>query len=337
MGSRPHLSLFKFPTLTRTYVCYSRQSFTKVLSVTPRCEIDNVDATGCTALSWAVQCRDRDCAEQLLFRGSDPGIVDFSGRNPLHYAVSSGDIAITQLLVSANADVNSKETNGVTALHMAATLEEGTPIIELLLFRGASPDSEDNEGFRPLHRAVYNNNPGNSQLLLDRGANINAANKFGTTALMSGVFANAHQALRLLLHNKTLDCTTKNTNGRTVLDLVALHGDPETLRILRSSGKMKSIDLRTSQALELAARRRESSEAHSVRTSIRPSDKDPGPPLWYTAFEALWNSILEAQQCDLECKPECDDRVIGRELTEDDDEDADVWEDAQEAVDGFRV
>ena len=318
MGSRPHLGLFKFPTLTRTYVCCTRQSFTKVLSVTPRSAINNVDATGCTALSWAVQCCDRDCAEQLLLRGSDPGISDLSGRNPLHYAVSSGDVALTQLLVDANADVNSREMNGVTVLHMAANLEEGTTIIDLLLSHGASLASEDNEGFRALHRAAYNNNPETVQLLLDRGANINAANKFGTNTLMSSVFANAHEALRLLLRAETLDCTVKNSNGRTVLDLVAVHGDTETLHILRSSSKMKSINLRDSKAQALAVWRKENDK--NQKDSL----------LWYSAFEALWNSILEAQQRDLEGSPECDDRVIRGE----DDEDADVWEDAREDVDG---
>ena len=288
--------------------------------MTPRSAINNVDATGCTALSWAVQCCDRDCAEQLLLRGADPGIADLCGRNPLHYAVSSGDVALTQLLVAANADVNSRELNGVTVLHVAANLEEGTPIIDLLLSRGASLDSEDNEGFRALHRAAYNNNPETLQLLLDRGANINAANKYGTNALMSGVFANAHEALRLLLRNETLDCNAKNSNGRTVLDLVALHGDTETLHLLRSSGKMKSINLRDSEALDLAVWRRE-------------NDKTPKDSLLrYSAFEALWNSILEAQQRDLEGDPECNNSVIGGDLT-DDDEDADVWEDAREAVD----
>ena len=304
--------------------------------MTPRSAIDNVDATGGTALSWAVQFCDRDCVEQLLLRGSDPGIVDLSGRNPLHYAVSSGDIAITQLLVAANADVNSKEMNGVSVLHMAANLEEGTPIIDLLLFQGASLDSEDNEGFRALHRAVYKNNPKSLQLLLDRGANINAANKFGTTALMSGIFSNAHEALRLLLRDETLDYNAKNFNGRTILDIVALHGDPETLHILRCSGKMKNINLRDSQALQLAVWRKENHEAHSAWAS-RPLEKDP--PLWYSAFEALWNSILESQQQrDLDGTAECDDRVIGGELTDDDDdEDAEVWEDAREEGDGSRV
>ena len=292
--------------------------------MTPRSAIDNADATGCTALSWAVQCCDRDCAEQLLLRGSDPGIVDLSGRNPLHYAVSSGDMAITQLLIAANADVNSKETNGVAVLHMAANLEEGTPIIDLLLSRGASLDSEDNEGFRPLHRAVYNNNPKNLQLLLDRGANINAVNKFGTTALMSGVFANAHEALRLLLRDETLDYNAKNSNGRTVLDIVALHGDAETMHIFQSSGRMKSINLRDSKGLDLAVWRRENDK----------TQKDP--LLRYSAFEALWNSIVEAQRRDLEGYPECDKGVMGGELT-DDEEDAEVWEDAREAVDGSRV
>ena len=298
--------------------------------MTPRSAIDNVDATGCTALSWAVQCCDRDCAEQLLLRGSDPGIIDLSGRNSLHYAVLSGDIAITQLLVAANADVNSKEIHGVTVLHMAAFLEGGTPIIDLLLSHGASPDSEDDEGLRPLHHAVAINNPESLQLLLDRGANINAVRVTDTTALMFGIMANAHETLRLLLRHETLDYNAKNLIGRTVLDLVALNGDLETLRILRSSGKMKSVNLLDSEALDLAVWRRENNEAHSAWV-YKPLDKDP--LLWYSAFEALWNSILEAQQRDLEGNPEFDNGVIGGELT-DDDEDAEVWEDSREHVDG---
>ena len=170
--------------------------------MTPRSAIDNVDATGCTVLSWAVQCHDRDGAEQLLLRGSDPGIVDLSGQYPFHKAVSSGDIAITHLLLAANGDLNSKGMKGVTALHMAANLEEGTLIIDLLLSRGASLDSEDDERLRPLHHAVYCINPESLQLLLDRGADFNAVNKLGTTALMVGVSANAHEALRLLLRDE---------------------------------------------------------------------------------------------------------------------------------------
>ena len=301
--------------------------------MTPRSAIDIVDATGCTALSWAVQCCDRDCAEQLLLRGSDPGIVDLSGRNPLHYAVSSGDITMTQLLIAANADVNSREMNGVTVLHMAAGLEEGTPIIDLLLSRGASLDSEDNEGFRALHHAVHNNNPEILQLLLDRGANINAANKFGTTILMSGVLANAHEALRLLLRDETLDCHAKNHNGRTALDIVPFFGDLETLHILRSSGKMKNMNPGDSEALHSAVRRREKNEANCLWRS-RPLDKDP--LLCYSGFEALWHSIFEALQRDLKGKPEFDNRVIGGEVM-DDEEDVEVWEDAREDVDGSGV
>ena len=317
--------------MIRAYVCSTRQSFTSVLSATPRSAVDGADATGSTALSWAVQSCDRECVEQLLLCGSDPSIVDLAGRSPLHHAVLLRDTAIAQFLIAAKADVKSKDFDGVTALHLAACMHRDTRITKLLLSHGADIESHDTNGCRALHHAVYRRNPAILQLLLERGANINAVNTLGMTALMLGVMGNAHEALKVLLHDEALECSAKKPDGRSVLDFAAWHGDLETLSILRSSSRqMKKFNLDDSKALDIAVWRRDNSEVHALRWAMLP-DKDPR--LWYSAFEALWNSILEAQQRDLEEDPEVGEGFAREEL-KDDDDDSGIWDDAQEDLDG---
>ena len=282
-GNKPNLSLFRFPKLIRAYICSSREAFDAVLSSTQRSAIDEVDATGNTALSWAVHRGDYDTVKRLLLLGSDPGHLDSEGRAPMHAAVRGRGIACVQLLLNAKADVNPSNFIRVSAMHIAAK-GRNTKIIELLLSCGASIESEDGEGCRPLHYAVCSNSPANLQLLLARGANINAANNFGATTLMLGVMYNAHEALKFLLHKETLEYNCTDRDGNSVLDFAAMFGDLKTLHILQSSRKLQTVNLNIDNALGYAVQRRDDNEAQSI-SMLKTMDDDPRA--WYSAFRAL--------------------------------------------------
>ena len=282
-GNKPNLSLFRFPKLIRAYVCSSPEAFDRILSSTQRSAIDEVDATGNTALSWAVHRGDYDTVKRLLLLGSDPRHVHSGGQAPMHAAVPGRDVACVQLLLNAKADVNPSNFIGVTAMHIAAQVRN-TKIIELLVSCGVSIVSEDVKGCRPLHYAVCSNSPANLQLLLERGANINAANNFGATTLMLGVMYNAHEALRLLLHEENLEYNCKDCDGNSVLDFAAIFGDLETLYILQSSRKLKTVDLDIDKALGYAVQRRDHNEAQSI-SMLKTMDNDPRA--WYSAFRTL--------------------------------------------------
>jgi uncharacterized protein len=131
-------------------------------------------------------------------RGGWPerGILEATagGMTPLLYAARDGHIEIARLLGNAKADVNQPEANGISPLMMAIT-NDHVDVAKLLLERGADLNVADFWGRTPLWAAVdirnrdyvYGKNYEQGidraswlefiQLLLARGANVNAQTK----------------------------------------------------------------------------------------------------------------------------------------------------------------
>ncbi len=74
--------------------------------------------------------------------------------------------------MDAGADIEAKEASlGATPLYLAAQ-EGNTAIAQLLLDRGAIVDAEQNEGSTPLQKASKDGYLPVAKLLIERGANI---------------------------------------------------------------------------------------------------------------------------------------------------------------------
>ncbi|CAG8609611.1 2990_t:CDS:2, partial [Cetraspora pellucida] len=77
---------------------------------------------------------------------------------PLHYAVAQGDLdKVKEILQSKTVEVDTKDHNNFTPLHIAAGRENYELVIELLL-HGADPNAQDDEGSTPMHSAAEGNN-----------------------------------------------------------------------------------------------------------------------------------------------------------------------------------
>lgn len=116
---------------------------------------------------------------------SEPVLVHFKdaiGETPLHRAAVCRDkdaTAILRLLIDQGADVNAKDNNGTTPLHIAA----GQPRVEMakmLIDHGADVRARTSSGSEPMHHVSSNEV---LELLLSRGADINAKNNNGETPL----------------------------------------------------------------------------------------------------------------------------------------------------------
>ncbi|XP_034727958.1 ankyrin repeat and SOCS box protein 6 [Etheostoma cragini] len=135
-------------------------------------------------------------AEILLRYGADLNFEDpVSYYNPLHIAVLRNRPNMVRLLVGHAADIEKRDRiHESSALDLASEESERFPCLLTLLDLGADVNARDKRGKTPLLHALASSdgltvhNTENIQLLLQRGADVNAATVDGETVESSLVF-----------------------------------------------------------------------------------------------------------------------------------------------------
>ncbi len=115
-----------------------------------------------------------------------PGVVDSrdgDGLTPLHYAAREGDTEIISYLVDKGAKLELQTAQAKTPLHLAA-MNDREAAAAMLLNKGAALEARDDYLRTTLILcAREGGGAGTARLLLDAGADVNAADKFGETAI----------------------------------------------------------------------------------------------------------------------------------------------------------
>jgi ankyrin repeat protein len=130
---------------------------------------------------------------------------------------------------------NAKGQGGWTPL-MYAALYGGTEAIRLLLDSGADPNAQNDDGGSALMYAV--DDPATTTLLLDRGAKPNLRSGEGRTALHIAAGMGKLPTVRMLL-DKGADIQARTPDGLGVLSLAAGAGDVGLLKLLLDRGANK--------------------------------------------------------------------------------------------------
>jgi ankyrin repeat protein len=119
-----------------------------------------------------------------------------------------------------------------TTLLISAATENNCPVIQLLLRKGADINATTLNGFTPLMKAIDSGSMDAFQCLLeDPNININQQTKFGYTALMSAAIANDCFMIETLLeHGAEINKTT--TKGKTALMLATELGNTDAVESL---------------------------------------------------------------------------------------------------------
>lgn len=97
----------------------------------------------------------KDLVEQLIKRDAD---VNKPGWTPLHYAATSGQIAIMKVLLENYAFIDAQSPNGTTPLMMAAMYGSGDAV-KLLLDEGADTAMQNQLGMTAVDFANKANRP----------------------------------------------------------------------------------------------------------------------------------------------------------------------------------
>ena len=124
---------------------------------------------GFTPLQVVAQRGHTEVCKLLIEKGSD--LEESSTRTQdtaLHKAAINGHEILLQLLLSHNAEVNSRNRIEDTPLHLAS--QEGhLASVVTLLQAGADPLLPDDDGFLPIHLAANHNHDAVVRILIEEG------------------------------------------------------------------------------------------------------------------------------------------------------------------------
>ena len=104
------------------------------------------------------------------------------GGPSIHQATIDGEIALIRRELSNGANVNEKNEDGLTPLHLAVKSGHKR-IVELLIAKGAGVNAKFEGGGTPLHGAAWNSRKEIVELLIAKGADVNAKRSDGGTSL----------------------------------------------------------------------------------------------------------------------------------------------------------
>lgn len=232
--------------------------------------IEAVDNTGDTPLSFATSRQQIETMKLLLARGADPNgsagtspltkcidHVDMAAAkllleagasgskpveqlgSPLHFAIKRGNTVLVELLLGQPVDREVRGENRTTLLHLAP-LARDTPVewriklIDRLIEMGFDLEASSYGGYSVLARAVYNRKePQIIQHLIDKGADVNAATDRGATVIHVACYGNQAEIVKLLVkHGAAVDVADKS--GKPPLRLVVGDSSDEAQQIVQT-------------------------------------------------------------------------------------------------------
>ena len=188
-----------------------------------------------------------------------------AGQDGLRKAARKGFDDVVRFWVDKGVDVNAKDKEGMTALHMAAwgvaqelkedgihgnvthydfvppELYSATVIgcvkaVRVLLENGADVNAKGGEGETPLHKAAQWRFLEVLEILLENKADVNAKDNLGNTALHWAA-GNGYSHITTVLLDNGADVNAENLDGNTALTLALARGDGEDMvKVLVKNG-----------------------------------------------------------------------------------------------------
>ncbi|MDE2806287.1 MAG: ankyrin repeat domain-containing protein [Gemmatimonadota bacterium] len=148
----------------------------------------------------AAERGDLEAVRVLLRQGADVNTAQSDGMTALHWAASTNDVEIARALLYAGATVRATTRLGAyTPLHLASRSGH-TEVARLILGAGADPDAFTTTGVTAMHFAADADAGGVVEALAAHGGDVNARDGFADrTPLMFAAVRGADAAVRALL------------------------------------------------------------------------------------------------------------------------------------------
>ncbi|KJH45924.1 ankyrin repeat protein [Dictyocaulus viviparus] len=235
----------------------------KVYEVLIKCPdlVNKPDNDGLTALHYATKYGNLEVVEVLLNFGANADVTSKELMTPLHMSAKAQLLIVFIILFATNYvepstkssqllkltrtgkfDSSSRFKDNLSNSNRSMTVNSPIAIVDLLVRRGANVNAADAYGLTPLHYAAMKANTLTAQALLTNGANVNPKGVKGMTPLPTACIHGSDDIVRLLLSNGA-DCCDMDNRKNSVYHIAALHGRNNTLKLLLQYGKNAHVML----------------------------------------------------------------------------------------------
>ena len=201
------------------------------------CDIDGQNALFHAPITW-----DKEAAELLLNDGRvEPNSQDRYGGTVLSRVAEYGSIDVARIFLNdSRVDIDCRDGTGRTPL-MHAVIYPYLKMVELLIERGADLNAVCNSGFSSLSFALWHSREAVLRVLLDQpGTDLNCRGRDGMTPLMHAVTArHVTGALRIFLATEGVDANAREyVYGDTALHRALKQGGDEVFCFLLACEKV---------------------------------------------------------------------------------------------------
>ncbi|KAL4173064.1 hypothetical protein KRP22_008221 [Phytophthora ramorum] len=197
------------------------------------CDVDHVNAALQTSMHVLATYGVLDAVQWLLERGADIEARDAGGNAPLHLAAAYCSLPVVQFLLETGADANAVNASEATPLHFAAP-NGNCAVVEALIKFGSDVEARDEHGNTALIDAAFLSQStaphfalgdqttqyAMMELLMLHGAEVNAVNNDGDSALFGAVRNEFDSVVKLLLAHRA-DARARNNQQETLLHVLA--------------------------------------------------------------------------------------------------------------------
>lgn len=207
-----------------------------------------ITMTGCSVynqarypLAWAAKEGNLPEVERLA--SANPASVnvqeDRYGTTPLHQAAASGQYDIAKYLLDHGAQPNARDFEQATPLYYVGghPRKNSPQLAELLLQRGADVDAETKDRMTPLHVAALHDDAQDeiAMVLLQHGAKMDLRMVDGSTPLFLAALA-AKEKVALLLITKGANVNISDNTGNSPLHAAAARNLDQVVKALIAKG-----------------------------------------------------------------------------------------------------
>ena len=202
---------------------------TSILIKEGHSDVNRREQSGKTPLILAAEYGSLELSEILLSAGADVLATDKNGYTAFTTAVVRGSHSVAELLIGKT-DINMPTTRGNTPL-LLAVIAKSKSVVELVLTQSPDINYQNQSGQTALTMSCANGLVKIVEILLTKHANPNLQTRSGKTAVIHAVSRNYIQIVEMLIKSNA-DLTITSKVNKSPLHIAVLRESPELVSVL---------------------------------------------------------------------------------------------------------